>query len=75
MQPSPYTEADAKTWFDMCYSPENLVRCGPWTLETGSQGPAVIPTSFAITVNDEAVGSIGVDFGKGLSSGQRSIVQ
>lgn len=41
-----------------------MVRSGPWTLEKGAEGPAV-PVNFAITVNDEAVGSIGLDFGTG----------
>jgi [ribosomal protein S5]-alanine N-acetyltransferase len=59
--PMPYTEADALAWITFCHDPKSHVKSGPWTLETGSQGLA-IPTAFAITVNDECVGSIGLDF-------------
>lgn len=59
--PQPYTEEDAMWWINHCRDPANHVRSGTWTPETSSQGPAR-PTNFAITVNDEAVGSIGLDF-------------
>ncbi|KAI7490933.1 hypothetical protein KC351_g313 [Hortaea werneckii] len=60
--PHPYTSAAAQAWISHCRDPTHFIRSGPWTPETGSQGPAV-PTSFAIAVAGEAVGSIGLDFG------------
>ncbi|KAK5116065.1 hypothetical protein LTR85_009347 [Meristemomyces frigidus] len=57
----PYTEADAASWIDFCNDDSHRVRSGKWTAENGSEGPP-LPTSFAITVNDEAVGSIGLEF-------------
>lgn len=59
--PSPYTEDDAKWWIDHVSNPENQVKSGAWTVENGSEGPK-IPNGYAITVNDEAVGSIGLLF-------------
>ncbi|KAF2479082.1 acyl-CoA N-acyltransferase [Neohortaea acidophila] len=59
--PSPYTESDAKWWIDHNANPANHTASGPWTPETGSQGPK-LPANYAITVNDEAVGSIGLEF-------------
>jgi len=59
--PHPYTEADAEQWVAFCQCPSNHVRSGPWTSETGSQGQSH-PTNFAITVDDQAVGGIGLDF-------------
>ncbi|TKA62759.1 hypothetical protein B0A55_11183 [Friedmanniomyces simplex] len=59
--PFPYRESDAAHWIDFCQDPANHVRSGKWTAEGGSEGPA-IATSFAVTLNDEAVGSIGLDF-------------
>ena len=49
-------------WNASTRDPENWVRSGRWTEEGGSQGEAV-PTHYAITVNNEAVGFIGADFG------------
>ncbi|RMY46436.1 hypothetical protein D0865_09289 [Hortaea werneckii] len=60
--PHPYTASAAKAWISHCLDPTLYVRSGAWTPETGSQGPA-IPTSFAIAVAGEAVGSIGLEFG------------
>lgn len=60
--PHPYTEEAARWWISFTSEEANLQRSGEWTEETGSQGPAV-HTGYAITINDEAVGSIGLDFG------------
>lgn len=38
------------------------MRSGPWTAETGSQGPA-LPANYVITLDDEAIGGIGLTFG------------
>ncbi|KAK4547846.1 hypothetical protein LTR36_010565 [Oleoguttula mirabilis] len=59
--PHPYTEADATEWINFCQGTSHHVRSGKWTSENGSEGPAVSP-SYAITINDEAVGGIGLDF-------------
>ncbi len=60
--PHPYTESDAKWWIEHSRDESTNIRSGPWTAGTGSQGPPV-PAYYAITVNNEAVGSIGLDFG------------
>jgi RimJ/RimL family protein N-acetyltransferase len=60
--PHPYLEEHAKIWIDTTNATENKRPSGPWTPETGAQGP-LIPTNYAIVVNDEACGSIGLDFG------------
>lgn len=59
--PHPYTEADAEWWINFCHETSNHVRSGKWTPETGSQGPP-IPHGYAITVDDEAVGSVDLVF-------------
>ncbi len=59
--PYPYTHSDAKEWIDRMSNPEHHVPSGTWTMDTGSQGPK-IPNGYTITVNDEAVGSIGLRF-------------
>lgn len=59
--PHPYTEEHAKSWAEQCMDPSDFVKSGPWTAETGGQGPAT-PTHYVITVNDEAVGSIALEF-------------
>lgn len=59
--PNPYTEADAVQWIEYNNDHSNQVRSGAWTAENGSDGPA-LPPNYVITVNDEAVGSIGLDF-------------
>lgn len=66
MQPYPYTEETARGWFDIVSKEENMARSGKWTPDGGSEGPLVL-TNYALTVKDEAVGSIGLDFGKGAS--------
>lgn len=38
------------------------MRSGKWTAETGSQGPA-LPANYVITLDDEAIGGIGLTFG------------
>ena len=60
--PHPYEESDAEFWINRCNDPANWTPSGPWTAETGSQGPK-LPTDYTITVDGEAVGSIGLDFG------------
>lgn len=60
--PHPYTEADSLTWITHCQNPANHVRSGPWTLSSGATGPA-LPTNYTIALNDEAIGSIGLEFG------------
>lgn len=46
---------------------ENMMGSGKWTPEGGSEGPLLL-TNYAVTVNDEAVGAVGLDFGKGQSA-------
>ncbi|KAK5136856.1 hypothetical protein LTR08_001778 [Meristemomyces frigidus] len=58
----PYTEADATTWINFTLDTSNHVRSGKWTPEHGSEGPALL-TGYAITIDDEVVGSIGPKFG------------
>ncbi|KAF2214606.1 hypothetical protein CERZMDRAFT_94999 [Cercospora zeae-maydis SCOH1-5] len=60
--PHPYTEESAVTWINRCRSEGNCVRSGPWTYEDGASGPLTY-THYAIAINDEACGSIGLDFG------------
>ena len=59
--PFPHTEADAAHWVDFCHDTANHVRSGKWTAERGSEG-AALPTNFAVTIDDEAVGSVGLNF-------------
>lgn len=61
--PSPYTVQGAAEWIYHNLNPANHVRSGAWTAETGSQG-ALIPTNYAITLNDELIGTIGLAFGE-----------
>ncbi|KAF2172893.1 hypothetical protein M409DRAFT_62552 [Zasmidium cellare ATCC 36951] len=63
--PFPYTEEVAKSWFDIVTQEENMTRSGKWTVEHGAEGPLTV-TNYAVTVNDEAVGAIGLDFGKDI---------
>ena len=42
--------------------PGNHTRSGKYTLEAGAEGP-LVPTNYAIAINGEAIGSIGLDFG------------
>lgn len=60
--PYPYTKDAAQFWIEYCSSPEQFRASGPWTPDTGAQGPFV-PTNFTIAVNGQACGSIGLDFG------------
>ena len=60
--PNPYLEEHAKWWIDRTNDPSNFVPSGPWTAETSSQGP-LIPSNYTVTIDDEAVGSIGLEFG------------
>ena len=59
--PHPYTQANAEWWIDFCLDTANHVGSGNWKPESGAEGPAVA-TNFAVTLNDEAIGSIGLDF-------------
>ena len=63
--PYPYTEEKAKDWIDHVRKEDSLARAGKWTPESGSEGPAIL-TNYTITVNDEAVGAVGLDFGGGM---------
>lgn len=60
--PNPYTEARAVEWMELIASESKLVKSGPWTAESGASGPA-LPTSYTIALNDEFIGSIGLEFG------------
>lgn len=60
--PHPYTEADAAGWINFCHDTANHKGSGKWSVEKGFEGP-FIPSGYAITVNDEAVGGIGLAFG------------
>jgi [ribosomal protein S5]-alanine N-acetyltransferase len=59
--PHPYTQEDAASWIQFANDPNNFVRTGPWAEATGADGPA-IPAHYAIAVNDEAIGSIALEF-------------
>ncbi|KAK5112104.1 hypothetical protein LTR62_004446 [Meristemomyces frigidus] len=59
--PHPYLEENAAGWINFCSDITNHRHTGTWTQETGGQGPAV-STGYTIAVNDEAVGSIGLNF-------------
>lgn len=72
LQPNPYTEESAKSWIDFVSKEENMTRSGKWTLEGGSEGPLVF-TNYAVTVHDEAVGALGLDFGKGKTAPSRTL--
>ena len=63
--PHPYTEADATSWIDFSLDTANHVRSGKWTTEHGSEGP-LVPTSWAVTLDDQVVGSIGLKFGEDI---------
>lgn len=52
----------------MCRLPENLVLSGAYTAERGPAGPA-LPAHYAIAIDDEAVGSVGLQFGSGMLAG------
>lgn len=58
--PQPYTEEAAQWWINHTNDPANCVKSGPWTAETGSQGP-LLPTNYTITHNGIAIGSIGFE--------------
>ncbi|KAM3418884.1 hypothetical protein BST61_g4847 [Cercospora zeina] len=60
--PHPYTEESAVVWINGCLDEGDCVRSGPWTYENGASGP-LTSTHYAIAVNDEVCGSIGLDFG------------
>lgn len=60
--PHPYAASDAAAWVSQHQNPDNWTASGPWTPESGSTGPA-IPTNYTIAINDEAVGSIGLELG------------
>lgn len=64
-------QTEAQKWIEYNSSPENQVRSGPWSPEEGAKGP-LLPANYAITVHDEAVGGIGIDFGSGASVQRRA---
>ena len=61
-RPFPYKEADAEEWIRRCAKPEMCAASGPWTLGQGATG-AVLQTHYAIVIDGEACGSIGISFG------------
>lgn len=61
--PHPYTPADATWWINHCQESINLVRTGPLDPKTNQgSGPAIV-THYGVCINDEVVGSIGLEFG------------
>ncbi|KAI5370195.1 Putative GNAT domain, acyl-CoA N-acyltransferase [Septoria linicola] len=60
--PHPYTEDSALSWIKHCQSADSHAFSGAWSDEGGATGPRV-PTQYAIVINGEAVGAIGLDFG------------
>ncbi|KAF7192569.1 hypothetical protein HII31_06116 [Pseudocercospora fuligena] len=60
--PHPYDEAAGRSWISINADPGNHARSGKYTLEAGAEGP-LVPTNYAIAINGEAIGSIGLDFG------------
>lgn len=59
--PHPYKEFDAAWWIGECEKQTNHVSSGTWTPAAGSEGP-LLPTDYAIVIDDEAVGGIGLQF-------------
>lgn len=49
--------------------PENQIRSGEWS-ESGAEGP-LLPAHYAIAIDGEAVGGIGIDFGSGMLARSR----
>ena len=72
-KPHPYTEDDAEFWIKHCQSAESSAPSGTWSAETGAEGPK-LPTNYIIALDGEACGSIGLDFGTGMSSSERRIL-
>ena len=65
--PYPYTPSDSETWIKLNMDPSKWVASGPYTpAPNGAPGGfatgEALPTNYTICVNDEAVGSIGLDF-------------
>jgi RimJ/RimL family protein N-acetyltransferase len=66
--PYPYTPKDSETWIRTNLDSKDWVASGPYTPSPdgalgGTSSGELIPTNYCICVNDEAVGSIGLDFG------------
>lgn len=68
-QPSPYTLEAGNFWIELCNSQKSMLQAGEWSSETGASGP-LTALNYAITVNDETVGSIGLEPGHGKCSCQ-----
>ncbi|KAK4635170.1 hypothetical protein CLAFUW4_01469 [Fulvia fulva] len=60
--PSPYTLEAGNFWIELCNSQKSMLQAGEWSSETGASGP-LTALNYAITVNDETVGSIGLEPG------------
>lgn len=70
--PHPYTEADADFWISHSNDPSTFLVSGPYdstpvspVADVGASGPA-LPVNYTITVDGEAVGSIGLETGAGV---------
>jgi len=66
--PHPYTPSDSETWVKSNLDSSKWVASGPYTpapdgAPGGSATGEALPTNYAVCVNDEAVGGIGLDFG------------
>ena len=66
--PYPYTPKDSETWIRTNLGSTEWVASGPYTPSAddapgGTGSGELLPTNYSICVNDEAVGSIGLDFG------------
>lgn len=51
-------------WIEYNSAPENRLRSGAWSV-SGAEGP-LLPAQYAVTINNECVGGIGIDFGSGI---------
>ncbi|KAJ9623969.1 hypothetical protein H2203_005416 [Taxawa tesnikishii (nom. ined.)] len=61
--PHPYTPADAAWWISQCRGPSCHVASGAFDPSTGTGTGPLQSTNYCVTIDDVAVGAIGLDFG------------
>lgn len=61
--PHPYTLGDARCWIRPANPQERMAGSGEWDSEVGAPKGPLVRADHAITVDDVAVGSIGLRFG------------
>jgi ribosomal-protein-alanine N-acetyltransferase len=64
--PYPYTEQAASQWISHCASAAAQQPAGIYGDHSRGGIDALLPTHYAVTFKDEAIGSIGLDFGNGM---------